>query len=108
VLARIAGTVVGVFVVAAVVDGLNLGNVGVIVVVGLGSVIALMFIWAEYAIAVGGVTIFVIALFSLVGAPVSSTVWLRIIDTLIAGAITIAASFIWPAVKDERHPHVHA
>lgn len=109
VLARILGTLVGVVVVTALVEGLSLQETGLILVVGLGSVIALAFIWANYAVAVVGVTVFVIALFAYDGGPVGSSVGLRIVDTVVAGIITIAASFLWPVKPTSDNcvvPHV--
>lgn len=101
VLARIVGTLLGLGLVALLVDGLNAGQWGIVAVAGIGSMLAMAFIWADYAIAVSGVTVLVIALFALIGEPIIATAPLRIVDTLIAGIIVLAATFAWPA---KRHP----
>ena len=95
VVARILGTMIGLVFVALAVDGVSANTPWVVLVVGLGSAVALAFIWANYAIAVAGVTTFVIALFELIGVPVNATLPIRLLDTVLAGIITVAASFIW-------------
>lgn len=98
VLGRIAGTIIGLLLVAVAIDVLHLGDVAMLLSVVVGSVLVLSFVWANYALAVTGVTIFVAALFAPVfDAAVGSTIWLRVLDTLIAGAITVLASFVWKA-----------
>ena len=64
----------------------------------------LAFVRANYAIAVGGITIFAISLMSLVGDPVAEVSVIRLLSTLIAGVIVIGASFLWPAVRNEDEP----
>jgi uncharacterized membrane protein YccC len=63
-------------------------------VVGIGAVIALVFIWAEYPLAVVGVTVFVIALLAMLGESSGESAPLRVLDTLIAGVITVACTFL--------------
>ena len=101
VLARLAGTIGGVLIVVLINDVFHLGNPGLILVCGIGSLVVLMFVWADYAIAVVGITAFIVALFALQGSPVGATAHLRIGDTLIAGVIAVLASLVWPAVP---HP----
>ena len=72
VVARILGTMVGLVLVALAVDEVSASAGWVVLVVTLGGALALAFIWANYAIAVVGVTVFVIALFELIGVPVNS------------------------------------
>ena len=93
VVARILGTMVGLVLVALAVDEVSASAGWVVLVVTLGGALALAFIWANYAIAVVGVTVFVIALFELIGVPVNSALPIRLLDTVIAGVITVAASF---------------
>ena len=53
-------------------------------------------LWANYALAVMGVTILVAALFApAFASSVGTTLWLRVLDTLIAGAIALGASYAW-------------
>lgn len=95
--AQLLGTVGGVLAVTAALEGLGRSDSVIVLAVGLGSFVALAFIWANYAVAVVGVTTFVIALFALNGGPVGETVLLRLADTLVAAVITVAAAFLWPA-----------
>lgn len=98
VVARIAGTLLGLILVGLVVDQLGISDPGIIITVGVGSMMALAFIWANYAIAVAGVTILVIALFSPAFAgDAGPTLWDRAVDTVVAGIITVLVSFVWPA-----------
>lgn len=99
VVARIGGTLLGLIVVGLAVDQLGIKDAGIIITVGVGSMLALSFIWANYAIAVAGVTILVIALFSPAFAgDARPTLWDRAVDTVVAGIITVLVSFVWPAV----------
>jgi uncharacterized membrane protein YccC len=93
--ARMIGTLIGLVLVAATIWAFGWSEVGIVLIIGGGSMLALAFIWANYAIAVAGVTTFVIALFSLIGDPVRATLPIRALDTFIAGVITVAASYIW-------------
>jgi hypothetical protein len=55
----------------------------------------MMFIAANYMIAVAGVTVFLIALFNIIGEPLGPSVHYRILATLAGGAISIAWSLVW-------------
>jgi len=96
VVGRILGTIGGVLLSLLLLDatGMPLDSYGFAAVVGIGAVIALVFIWAEYPLAVVGVTVFVIALLALLGESSGTSSLLRIVDTLIAGVITVACSFL--------------
>jgi len=93
--ARLIGTVVGVVLVTALIDGFNLTGMEIVLPIVIGSLIALAFIWADYAIAVAGITMVVIALFTLDGDPVLETAGNRILATIVAAVIVSAAVFIW-------------
>lgn len=98
VVGRVVGTCLGLLLIAFAVDVLGMGRVGMFLSVAVGSMLCLMFVWANYAIAVMGVTILVAALFApAFAASVSSTLWLRVLDTLIAGAIALLVSIGWRA-----------
>ena len=64
----------------------------------------MMFIAANYMIAVAGVTVFLIALFTLIGEPVGSSEEYRILATILGGAITIVWSLVWMSTT---HEHRH-
>jgi uncharacterized membrane protein YccC len=95
VIARLIGTIAGVLFVTVMIDGLGLSGMGIVLPLLIGSLIALMFIWADYAIAVAGVTTVVIALFALTGDPMLETAGVRIAATCIAALLTLVAILIW-------------
>ena len=96
VIGRVAGTIIGLLAIAVAVDVLHMGYVGMLVSVAVGCMLTLMFVWANYALAVMGVTILVAALFApAFASSVGTTLWLRVLDTLIAGALALGASFAW-------------
>ena len=99
---RVVGTVVGVAVSAAVFATFDPGTPGVTVLVGVGTLIAAMFIFVNYAVAVAGITIIVLALFSTSGESVSEDVGLRVAATVMAGVITLAIAFIRPERQADR------
>jgi uncharacterized membrane protein YccC len=94
---RILGTVVGIVAAVVMIDDLNLHQYGLVIVIGLGVLISLAFLRANYSIAVIGITLAVIALFSIQGDSVGETAPSRIASTLVAGVITVLASFLWPS-----------
>jgi len=100
VLARVAGTLVGLAVVALPLVFIvgKPGNVEVALLAGLGALIAIVCLSANYAVAVAGVTIYVIALFTFLGDPVLETLGYRALDTVIAGLLALVAPFIWRPV----------
>ncbi|CAB4937161.1 unannotated protein [freshwater metagenome] len=53
-----------------------------------------MFIWAEYPLAVMGVTVLVIALLALLGESADQSALPRVVDTLVAAVITVACTFL--------------
>ena len=97
VVGRIIGTVGGVLVALVLIDVLGMRPNGYLLalIAGAGALLALIFIWAEYPLAVVGVTLFVIALLTLLGESADQSAGLRVVDTLIAGLITVACSFLW-------------
>lgn len=95
---RIVGTIVGVLVTALVVDVLHFNDVLIAIFAGLGSALAVLFVRANYSIAVAGVTMLVVGLFTFDGDPVGETIVLRIILTIAAGVMAFMAFYIWPPV----------
>ena len=98
---RVLGTLLGVALITLVIEGAGPGPYAIAVLVGIGALIAEVFIVANYLVCVVGVTSFMIALFTLVGDPVGQTVAYRAICTILAGVITIAWSMVWPSVGHE-------
>jgi uncharacterized membrane protein YccC len=104
VISRVAGSIAGVLITYAVIDGLHLQTYATAVFIGVGALLLLAFVRANYAVAVTGVTIFAISLTSLIGQPVGEVSEVRLLSTVIAGAIVIGVAFIWPSVRTEDTP----
>jgi uncharacterized membrane protein YccC len=96
---RIAGTIAGVLIAVLLVDVLHLGRIELAVAAGLGSALAVMFVRANYSIAVVGVTLLVVCLFTFDGDPVVQTVVLRVILTVLAGVAAFLGFYIWPPAR---------
>ncbi len=84
------------------IDGLNIDGYGIAVVVGVGALVMLVFLAADYTVAVAGITVIVMSLFSLICEPVADTAPSRIASTLVAAVIVVLASAALPA-KSARH-----
>ena len=93
--ARIFGTIIGIAAVTFFIEIVHLGPYETAVLVGVGGLVTMMFIAANYMIAVAGVTVFLIALFNIIGEPLGPSVHYRILATLAGGAISIAWSLVW-------------
>ena len=98
---RITGTIVGVLLTAAVIDGLQINDVTVAIFAGIGLAVAVLFVKANYSIAVVGVTMLVVGLFTFDGDPVGETIVLRIILTISAGVLAFLAFYVWPPARVE-------
>jgi uncharacterized membrane protein YccC len=92
---RIGGTLVGVAVSAAAAFVFT-GDLWFAIVIAAGGFTVTAFLFANYAVAVVGITTFVIMLFDLSGEPVRSVAGWRVLDTLIAGVIALCAALILP------------
>lgn len=95
VLDRTLGTIVGIGASLFFIDLVGTGPILIPLYIFIGTLFTLTFINANYPIAVGGMTLIVITLFTFDGQPLSETVPYRITCTLIAAVVTIAASFLW-------------
>ena len=104
IIARISGTVVGVLITVVVVDLMAMRPEGIAIAVGIAAAVTIAFVWANYAIAVCGITFIVIGLFTFDGDPVGSTIVLRIILTILAGVVAFAGFYIWPPVRKHHQP----
>jgi len=93
---RLVGTVIGLLVTAGIVFASQPGDYGFLVLSLAGAAIAIAFIWANYAIAVAGVTIWVVSLFGMVGDPVVTTVDIRLLATVAAAVLVIAGMWLIP------------
>ena len=81
------------------IEVLNLQSYATAILVGVGAFVLLAFIWANYAIAVVGITMVVVSLVALNGDPVGQVSGVRVLSTIIAGIVVIAVSFSWPAAR---------
>ena len=102
--ARVTGTIIGIAVVTLILERAHLGPYETTVLIGIGGLVTMMFIAANYMICVAGVTVFLIALFSLSGEPITSSAEYRVLGTILGGAITIVWSLVWVSTK---HEHRH-
>lgn len=89
---RILGTLLGVAVSIALINGISDDDLAISLYAGIGVFLLLAFLFANYPIAVSGVTLMVVTLLSLQGEPVLETAPFRIAATLVAGVITLAAA----------------
>ena len=93
---RTLGTLLGIGVSLLLIDLIGTGPIRLPLYIFIGTLFAIAFVNANYPIAVGGITLIVITLFTIDGEPLSETVPYRLVCTLVAAVITIAASFLWP------------
>lgn len=91
---RVVGTVAGIMVSIFLLNGVGTNQILTAVYVLIGALLLLAFINANYPVAVTGITLLVLTLFAQAGEQVSDTAPYRIGATLIAGLITVAASFL--------------
>jgi len=95
VIARVVGTVVGVAAAALGIEVLDAQGFGLTVLVGIGTWVALVFVWSNYAVAVIGVTVLVLSLFAVEGDRSWTSLGVRLLATVIAGLIVIVVSELW-------------
>lgn len=95
--ARIIGTVIGLGLSAILLLALGVSGYTAAIVVAIAGGIAVALVWANYAIGVAGITVLVVVMFSFDGDPVTEDLMLRLVATLLAGVIAIAASYVWRA-----------
>ncbi len=96
---RIVGTVVGLLLMALVLNVFHARDHWTAVICMLASALCVAYMNANYAIAVVGVTSFVIPLLVMIGQPSGETLLLRLAATLLAGLMTWASLFLWPLKK---------
>lgn len=94
VLHRVVGTILGLSVAFVAVVVFRPTGSGFLPLALIGVALAIAFIWANYAIAVTGVTVWVVSLFAMVGDPVVETMDLRLLATVAAGILVLIASSI--------------
>jgi uncharacterized membrane protein YccC len=97
VLARLAGTVVGLLVIAAIFEVVGVRGAWMAFTCAVATGVVVAFIWANYAIAVAAITILFVGMFTFEGDPVGETLAVRFGCTVLAGGLVLAGSFLWRA-----------
>ena len=92
---RTLGTLLGIGISLLFLDLLQVGKDELPIFVLIGTFFALAFFNANYPIAVAGITLLLMSLFTINGDPITETAPYRVMCTFIAAAITVAASFLW-------------
>lgn len=105
VLHRVVGTLLGLAVVSLDAIAFDPNEQGYLVLSVLGAAITIAFIWVNYAIAVTGVTMWIVAIFAMVGDPVVSTMDMRLVATLAAALLVLLASWLSNRLGIGREPH---
>jgi uncharacterized membrane protein YccC len=105
VLHRLVGTVTGLLIAFVVVAVVRPSGSGFLPLALIGVALAIAFIWVNYAIAVTGVTIWVVSLFAMVGDPVTSTMNARLLATAGAAALVLIAAWIPARLPLPGHRH---
>lgn len=100
---RIVGTVLGLGACAVLLLPGYVSGYWAVVICTLAAGIIVAFIPANYSVAVGAITVLVVTLFAIDGDSVTTEIDVRLITTLLAAAMTVAASFIWRA-SDKTRP----
>lgn len=91
---RLLGTFIGLALIALTFQVTSATNAAIVILIGLSAFVAALFIFANYAIAVIGITILVVTLFALDNDPVQETAPVRMVATLIAAAIVLPVSLL--------------
>ncbi len=94
VLHRLVGTIVGLLIAFVVVIVFEPSGSGFLPLALVGVALVIAFIWANYAIAVTGVTIWVVSLFAMVGDPVVTTMDARLLATVAAAGLVLLATWL--------------
>jgi uncharacterized membrane protein YccC len=93
VLHRLVGTVLGLVIAYLVVILFRPSGNGFLPLALLGVALAIAFIWSNYAVAVTGVTLWVVSLFAMIGDPVVSTMDARLLATAAAAGLVLIAAW---------------
>lgn len=102
---RLTGTIIGLLVATAVDLFLSPAPTGYLLFSLIGAAMTIAFIWANYAVAVTGVTIWVVSLFAMVGDPIASTMDARFLATVAAAVLVLAALVLGTALQRTRARH---
>ena len=92
---RVLGTVIGLLCCAALLFGLGISGYPAAIICGIAAGITAAFIWANYSIAVVGITVLVVVVFALDGDAVGEDLVVRLVSTFGAGILAVAVSYLW-------------
>lgn len=74
-------------------------------VVALGAYLTVAFLFAFYAVAVAGITMVILGLFSIVGDPVIESILTRVAATIVAAGVVVVVMQAWSWAERRRHVH---
>lgn len=101
--ARIGGTIVGALATAILVMPWVHKDLLATLVVGLGAFLVVAFLFAFYAVAVCGITMVILGLFSIVEGELAADVVWRVAATIIAAGIVALVTYVWSSAEQRRH-----
>ena len=90
---RWLGTLIGLGAIGLILQISTLHNKHWLLISLMGAALLIAYVWVHYAAAVVGVTLWIIAAFAMVGAPVTNTLSERLLDTSLAAALVLGA--VW-------------
>lgn len=93
---RIVGTVVGLAICGGLLIWLGVEGYTAAIVCAMAAGLTIAFVWANYAVAVTGITVMVVVVFAIDGDAVRVDLAVRMVTTLIAAAMAVAGSYLWP------------
>lgn len=99
IVSRVLGTAFAVTILAILGAVVPYSQLGSLIVVGIGAYLMVAFIWANYTIAVVGVTLFVLSLFDLNRDISDDTLLMRIAATVFAALLTWLGTYLWSSRK---------
>ena len=92
---RIVGTILGLAACAILLLPGYVSGFGAVAVCSIAAGIIVAFVAANYSVAVGAITVLVVTLFAIDGDSVTTEIDVRLLTTIVAAVMTVAASFIW-------------
>ena len=92
---RIVGTILGLAACAILLLPGYVSGFGAVAVCSIAAGIIVAFVAANYSVAVGAITVLVVTLFAIDGDSVTTEIDIRLLTTIVAAVMTVAASFIW-------------
>ena len=94
--ARVIGTVVGLVICGGLLMWLGVEGYAAALVCAVAAGLTVAFVWANYAVAVVGITVMVVVVFAIDGDAVRVDLAVRMVTTLIAAVLAVAGSYLWP------------